>query len=93
MLKPTRHPVQYFELVGNRAIYKDGWMACTRPLRLPWMTSAEVDPDDFKWELYHVPQALGASALVCIEERHVSVVVRSAFAPDASELAGYPTSD
>jgi arylsulfatase A-like enzyme len=29
---PTRHGTQYFELVGNRAIYKDGWMACTTPL-------------------------------------------------------------
>ena len=47
---PTRHPTQYFELVGNRALYKDGWMASTTPLRLPWMTSAEVNPDDFKWE-------------------------------------------
>jgi hypothetical protein len=24
---PTRRPVQYFELVGNRAIYQDGWPA------------------------------------------------------------------
>lgn len=29
---PTKHSTQYFELVGNRAIYKDGWMACTTPL-------------------------------------------------------------
>jgi arylsulfatase len=35
---PTRHDTQYFELVGNRAIYKDGWMASTTPLRLPWVT-------------------------------------------------------
>jgi arylsulfatase A-like enzyme len=51
---PTRHPVQYFELVGNRAIYDHGWMACTTPLRLPWMNSEEVAPDDFKWELYNI---------------------------------------
>jgi arylsulfatase len=51
---PTRHPVQYFELVGNRAIYDNGWMASTTPLRLPWMTGAEVNPDDFQWELYNV---------------------------------------
>src|SRR6516164_8811619 len=50
----THHPVQYFELVGNRAIYKDGWMASTTPLRLPWLTSAEANPDDFKWELYNI---------------------------------------
>jgi len=52
---PTRHPAQYFELVGNRAIYKDGWMASTTPLRLPWVTfGGKVDPDDFKWELYNI---------------------------------------
>jgi arylsulfatase A-like enzyme len=52
---PTRHGTQYFELVGNRAIYKDGWMASTTPLRLPWVTSGyEPNPDDFKWELYHI---------------------------------------
>jgi arylsulfatase A-like enzyme len=54
---PTRHGTQYFELVGNRAIYKDGWMASTTPLRLPWVTIGyEPSPDDFKWELYHVDE-------------------------------------
>lgn len=52
---PTRHATQYFELVGNRAIYKDSWIASTTPLRLPWVTSGfEPNPDDFKWELYNV---------------------------------------
>ena len=30
-----RRAVQYFELLGNRAIYKDGWMAATRH-SIPW---------------------------------------------------------
>jgi len=53
---PERHTVQYFEMIGNRAIYKDGWMASTTPLRLPWVTQVgnEPSPDDFKWELYNV---------------------------------------
>jgi arylsulfatase A-like enzyme len=51
---PTRHATQYFEMMGNRAIYKDGWMASTTPLRLPWVTlGPEPNPDDFKWELYN----------------------------------------
>ena len=54
---PTRHTTQYFELVGNRAIYKDGWMASTTPLRLPWVTIGyEPNPDDFKWELYNISE-------------------------------------
>jgi len=52
---PTRHTVQYFEMFGNRAIYKNGWMASTTPLRLPWETSgSDPSPDDFKWELYNI---------------------------------------
>src|SRR5262249_40610110 len=34
----SRHVTQYFELSGNRAIYQDGWIASTTPLRLPWIT-------------------------------------------------------
>ena len=52
---PTRHGTQYFEMLGNRAIYKDGWMASTTPLRLPWVTIGfEPSPNDFKWELYNI---------------------------------------
>jgi arylsulfatase len=54
---PTRHPTQYFEMMANRAIYQDGWMASTTPLRLPWINfGVEPNPDDFKWELYNVTQ-------------------------------------
>ena len=52
---PERHMRQYFELMGNRAIYSDGWMASTTPRRLPWVmqSSGTKDPlNDYKWELY-----------------------------------------
>lgn len=45
---------QYFELATNRAIYHDGWVACSR-YGLPWITAGRGD--DFlnaPWELYHV---------------------------------------
>jgi arylsulfatase A-like enzyme len=51
---PSLHTTQYFEIFGNRAIYKDGWMASTHPLRLPWIPGASPKPDDFHWELYDV---------------------------------------
>jgi arylsulfatase len=52
-----RHTTQYFEMFGNRGVYHDGWMACTTPLRLPWVTAgADPSPDDFQWELYHVAE-------------------------------------
>src|SRR6516162_3629150 len=54
---PTRHTTQYFEMLGNRAIYHDGWLACTTPATLPWELSTKTPPDvitGYKWELYHV---------------------------------------
>jgi arylsulfatase len=56
---PTRHTTQYFEMLGNRAIYHDGWMACMTPATLPWELSSAPPPDvitGYKWELYNLQQ-------------------------------------
>jgi len=49
----SRH-IQYFEMLGNRALYKDGWIATARHGRLPWVTmgGGTGDFDHDKWELY-----------------------------------------
>lgn len=52
---PEIRRTQYFEMFGNRALYKDGWVASTRPLRLPWIRQVKgFDADSFQWELYDV---------------------------------------
>ena len=54
---PSRHTTQYFEMLGNRAIYHDGWVAATTPVTLPWELSSKPAPDvitGYKWELYNV---------------------------------------
>ncbi len=54
---PTRHKTQYFEMLGNRAIYHDGWLAATTPVTFPWELSTKEPPDvitGYKWELYNV---------------------------------------
>jgi arylsulfatase A-like enzyme/uncharacterized membrane protein len=62
-----RHTIQYFEMFGSRAMYKDGWWAASRPDRIPWDFSPETlqrfgpdadwDPDeDAPWELYYLPE-------------------------------------
>ncbi len=44
---PTEKHVQYFEMMGHRGIYADGWKAVTRHTpRTPF--------DDDVWELYHL---------------------------------------
>ena len=56
---PTRHTTQYFEMLGNRAIYHDGWVAATTPATLPWELSTATPPDvitGYNWELYNVAE-------------------------------------
>ncbi|MCB0898449.1 MAG: arylsulfatase [Actinobacteria bacterium] len=59
-----QHTVQYFEMFGSRAIYKDGWWACARLDKAPWDFSPTTlarfapgvyNPDDDTWELYYLP--------------------------------------
>ncbi len=56
---PTRHTTQYFEMLGNRAIYHDGWVAATTPATIPWEAGTGTPPDvitGYNWELYHVAE-------------------------------------
>ncbi|KQQ65364.1 arylsulfatase [Microbacterium sp. Leaf320] len=50
---------QYFEVMGSRAIYHDGWMACARGPRLPWKPGLPPGihtwtPNEDVWELYNL---------------------------------------
>lgn len=50
---PDRRKTQYFEMFGNRGIYHDGWVACTRH-SIPWLMVPLPPLKDDVWELYHV---------------------------------------
>ncbi len=58
---PSRHHRQYFETLGNRALYEEGWWLACRVNRIPWKFDATVlaqfapgkfDPEREKCELY-----------------------------------------
>src|SRR5262249_10068263 len=54
---PSKHTTQYFEMMADRAIYHDGWIASTKVVRPPWEVVGPVNPDpanDVTWELYDV---------------------------------------
>ncbi|MCD8020831.1 MAG: arylsulfatase [Clostridiales bacterium] len=49
---PDRKHIQYYEMLGNRAIYKDGWKAIVNHSR----NGSDGDYDKDVWELYHVEE-------------------------------------
>ena len=55
---PSNRRTQYFEMFGLRAIYHDGWVACTTP---PTPLGEKADPKEdvvtgYQWELYDTTQ-------------------------------------
>ncbi len=55
---PSKRDTQYFEMLGNRAIYHDGWVAATTPPAPSWeMATGGLPPlSDYHWELYNVAE-------------------------------------
>ncbi|MGO9271311.1 MAG: arylsulfatase, partial [Terriglobia bacterium] len=92
----TKHTTQYFEMQGNRAIYRDGWMASTTPLRMPWAPAGaeSVAPDHFPWELYHVAEDFSqANNLVADKtSRYIPKLneLQAIFAQEAEKYNVYP---
>lgn len=46
-----RHKTQYFEMLGNRGIYHEGWTAVTKH-STPWHSAPDCALEDDVWELY-----------------------------------------
>jgi Sulfatase len=60
---PSRRTHQYFEMLGNRGMYANGWMASCRHGRLPWETGGAAPGFEHdKWELYHLEEDFSQAA-------------------------------
>jgi arylsulfatase A-like enzyme len=77
---PTKHITQYFEMLGHRSIYHDGWRAvCPWPgasfaesgrkfgTPIPYDMLTELDASG--WELYHVDEDPAETRNLATEER------------------------
>ena len=54
---PSTRRTQYFEMMGLRALYHDGWIATTLPYRAPWDATKPAPKDivnGVTWELFNI---------------------------------------
>jgi arylsulfatase len=54
---PSRHKTQYFEMMGQWALYDDGWFLSTKVNRAPWEAFGPANPDPLNnqvLELYNL---------------------------------------
>jgi arylsulfatase A-like enzyme len=91
---PTRHPTQYFEMLANRGVYHNGWMASTTPLQLPWAKPtpgvASDDPDAFQWELYHVAEDFSQANNLAAQNPAKLKELQAVFEREAKKYNVYP---
>lgn len=90
---PSQHVTQYFEMLGNRAIYRDGWMACCRHGRLPWQTMGSASFEEDRWELYNVAEDFSQANDLAAEHPRLLRELQDLFLVEAARYDVLPLDD
>jgi arylsulfatase A-like enzyme len=92
---PGRLITQYFEIMGSRAIYHDGWMASATGPRLPWVPGAppgirEWTPDQDEWRLYNLDEDFSQANNLAVEMPEKLAQMKETFSIEAARNSVYP---
>lgn len=92
---PGRRRTQYFEIMGSRSIYSDGWMASTPGPRLPWVPGAPPGihtwtPDQDRWELYDLEHDWSQARDLAAEHPEKLAELKELFAIEAARNDALP---
>jgi arylsulfatase A-like enzyme len=90
---PTRKETQYFEMLGNRGIYRDGWFAACRHGRLPWETSGSADFAEDEWELYDLRDDFSQAENLAARHPEKLRELRDLFLVEAASHGALPLDD
>ena len=86
----SKRTTQYFELATNRAIYHDGWVACSR-YGFPWVTAGRgIDFLKASWELYHVDEDFSQADDLAAKEPEKLKALQTKFLEEAKKYDVFP---
>ena len=51
---PSRHKTQYFEMMGQWALYHEGWLLSTKVNRVPWDAFSPANPDPLNNQVFQL---------------------------------------
>ncbi len=86
---------QYFEIMGSRGIYHDGWFASAFGPRIPWLPGtpkgiANWTPDDDNWELYNIDEDWSQANDLAAEMPDKLAHMKEIFAAEFARNNGFP---
>ena len=86
--------IQYFDIMGSRSVYFDGWIACAVGARIPWIADVtglyNWDPSDDKWELYDLENDFSQAIDVADEYPEKVDKMKEMFSIEAANNKAYP---
>jgi len=90
----SKKKTQYFEIMGSRGIYHDGWFAGVPGPRDPWAPDisklASWDPEEDEWELYDLEGDYSQSKDVAKENPEKLAELKELFDREATDNLVYP---
>jgi len=89
---PERHTIQYFEIIGNRALYKDGWYARTIH-KAPWEKQGRHPFDQDVWQLFNVKEDFSLSTDLAAQHPEKLEEMKAAFLAEALKYRVLPLDD
>jgi arylsulfatase len=85
---------QYFEILGSRGVYHDGWFAGTPGPKAPWTTDvtglAIWEPENDEWELYNLAEDYSQSRNLAEENPEKLAELQALFDEEATANHVYP---
>ncbi|TWU04219.1 Arylsulfatase [Symmachiella macrocystis] len=90
---PSTRSRQYFEVVGVRGVYDDGWVACTYHNKYSWQASEVPDFADDRWELYHVEEDFSQAEDLAAKYPEKLAELKKLFLEQADKYDVFPLDD
>jgi arylsulfatase len=90
---PSRHTTQYFEMMGQWALYHEGWLLSTKVNRAPWEAFGEANPDPLNnqvFELYNLEEDFSQSNNIADRYPDKVAEMRQMFVEEAEKYQVFP---
>lgn len=90
---PSRHTTQYFEMFGQWALYKDGWVLSTKVNRAPWDAFGPANPDPLNnqvFQLYNLNKDFTQSQDIAAKNPQKVQEMKQAFLAEAKKYQVFP---
>lgn len=90
---PTRHTTQYFEMMGQYALYHEGWLLATEVNRAPWDAYGAANPDPLNnqvLELYNLEEDFSQSRNLAAQYPDKVQELKELFIAEARKYQVFP---